>query len=115
MMTADAPARPANPGVTQADRPATVSVSPAASADGDRESPRRRETMRVQRFPENPIIRPHMDGRMGDNINGPSLIRVPNWVERPLGPAIYREDGRTYLLYSVAGEYGIAIAELLDA
>jgi hypothetical protein len=30
-------------------------------------------------------------------------------------PAIYREGGRTYLLYSVAGEHGIAIAELLDA
>ena len=41
--------------------------------------------MQVRRFPENPIIRPHMDGRMGDNINGPSLIRVPAWVERPLG------------------------------
>ena len=22
---------------------------------------------------------------MGDNINGPSLIRVPDWVEQPLG------------------------------
>jgi hypothetical protein len=41
--------------------------------------------MRVERFAENPIIRPNMDGRMGDNINGPSLIRVPDWVERPLG------------------------------
>jgi hypothetical protein len=29
-------------------------------------------------------------------------------------PAIYQEDGRTYLLYSVAGEHGIAIAELLE-
>ena len=28
-------------------------------------------------------------------------------------PAIYEEDGRIYLLYSVAGECGIAIAELL--
>jgi len=28
-------------------------------------------------------------------------------------PAVYREGGRTYLLYSVAGESGIAIAELL--
>lgn len=27
-----------------------------------------------------PIIRPHMDGRMGDNINGPSLIRMPDWA-----------------------------------
>jgi hypothetical protein len=29
-------------------------------------------------------------------------------------PAVYREGERTYLLYSVAGEYGIAIAELLE-
>ncbi len=41
--------------------------------------------MRVQRFATNPIVRPHMDGRMGDNINGPSLIRVPGWVRNPLG------------------------------
>jgi hypothetical protein len=41
--------------------------------------------MRIERFTTNPIVRPHMDGRMGDNINGPSLIRVPEWVERPLG------------------------------
>ena len=41
--------------------------------------------MQVRRFAENPIIRPHMDQRMGDNINGPSLIRVPDWIERPLG------------------------------
>ncbi|MBM4184866.1 MAG: hypothetical protein FJ207_11740 [Gemmatimonadetes bacterium] len=31
------------------------------------------------------IITPDMDGRMGGNIAGPSLIRVPDWVERPLG------------------------------
>lgn len=41
--------------------------------------------MQVRRFPENPIVRPHMDPRMGDNINGPSLIRVPDWIEQPLG------------------------------
>ena len=28
-------------------------------------------------------------------------------------PAIYQEDGRTYLLYTIAGEQGIAIAELI--
>jgi hypothetical protein len=27
-------------------------------------------------------------------------------------PAIFEEDGRTYLLYAVAGESGIAIAEI---
>jgi hypothetical protein len=41
--------------------------------------------MRVIRFPNNPIIRPHMDGRMGANINGASLIRVPEWIPNPLG------------------------------
>src|SRR5262245_46433162 len=41
--------------------------------------------MHIRRFPNNPVIRPNMDDRMGYNINGPSLIRVPGWVERPLG------------------------------
>jgi hypothetical protein len=38
------------------------------------------------RVPQNPIIRPEMLGSgLGENINGPSLIRVPEWVEQPLG------------------------------
>lgn len=37
------------------------------------------------RLGDGPIIMPHMDARMGDNINGPSLIRVPAWLPRPLG------------------------------
>lgn len=41
--------------------------------------------MKVHRFSNNPIIYPNMDDRMGDNINGPSLIRVPEWVQNPLG------------------------------
>ncbi|HOX36698.1 MAG TPA: hypothetical protein PL033_01810 [Candidatus Brocadiia bacterium] len=41
--------------------------------------------MRVERLQGNPIIAPDMDARMGDNINGPSLIKVPAWVEKPLG------------------------------
>ena len=40
---------------------------------------------KIERFADNPIIGPHMDGRMGDNINGPSLIRIPDWVDDPLG------------------------------
>ncbi len=31
------------------------------------------------------LIRPHIDGRMGANVQGPSIIRVPDWVENPLG------------------------------
>jgi hypothetical protein len=106
--------------------------------------------MHTYRFPDNPIITPHMDSRMGANINGPSLIRVPGWLQwqttapvmllqpetpwegadLPLAPserglilerarqlrdpAIFEEDDRVYLLYAVAGEHGIAIAEIKE-
>lgn len=40
---------------------------------------------RVIRATHNPIIRPHMDDRMGANVQGPSLIRVPDWLPNPLG------------------------------
>lgn len=37
---------------------------------------------------------------------------APGRVHQLRDPGILEEDGKTYLLYSVAGEYGIAIAEL---
>ena len=42
-------------------------------------------TPKVERLRNNPIIHPNMDDRMGDNINGPSLIQVPDWVRDRLG------------------------------
>lgn len=39
----------------------------------------------VQRIGDGPIITPNMDDRMGDNVNGPSLIKVPDWLPNPLG------------------------------
>lgn len=39
----------------------------------------------VQRIGDGPIIRPNMDRRMGSNVNGPSLIKVPDWISSPLG------------------------------
>lgn len=41
--------------------------------------------MKAERFPNNPIIHPGLDESIGTNINGPSLIRVPDWLENPLG------------------------------
>jgi hypothetical protein len=41
--------------------------------------------MNIRRFISNPIIHPGMDEHIGDNINGPSLIRLPEWVSNPLG------------------------------
>ena len=40
--------------------------------------------MKLEPLVDKPII--HVsDGDLGGNVNGPSLIRVPDWVERPLG------------------------------
>lgn len=42
--------------------------------------------MNVERLTSNPIVSvdPAEPG-IGDNVNGPSLIRVPDWIESPLG------------------------------
>lgn len=48
----------------------------------------------------------------------PVRISIPGSVHEPVhelrDPCVYEEAGHTYLLYSVAGESGIAIAELTD-
>lgn len=44
----------------------------------------------ARRLNHQPIIEPDMDARMGDNINGPSLIKAPSWLPDALG---------RYLLY----------------
>ena len=49
-------------------------------------------TLRAERITATPIVRPHMDDRMGDNIGTPSVIRVPEWLPNPLG--------RYYLYFS---------------
>ena len=41
--------------------------------------------MRVIRLIDAPIITPELHPSIGDNIQGPSLIRVPDWVTNPLG------------------------------
>ncbi len=41
--------------------------------------------MQVKRFPANPIITPDLDASIGANINGPSLLRAPEWLPNPLG------------------------------
>jgi hypothetical protein len=37
------------------------------------------------RFSKNPLITQQMSPTLGDDINGPSVIRVPEWVAHPLG------------------------------
>ena len=62
--------------------------------------------MRVERFPGNPIIKPDMQGRTGSNINGPSLLRVPDWLERPLGKyyLYFAHHRGTFIRLAYAGQ-----------
>ena len=39
----------------------------------------------IRRLLDEPLISGDMDARMGSNVNGPSLIRAPDWIETPLG------------------------------
>ena len=39
----------------------------------------------IRRLLDHPIISQQMSPSLGNNINGPSLIRVPDWVPNPLG------------------------------
>ena len=62
------------------------------------------QTIRIERLVDSPIIRPAMDGTMGSNIAGPSLIRVPDWIDSPLGRYyLYFADHRgTYIRMAYA-------------
>jgi hypothetical protein len=66
-----------------------------------------------QSSPPLTVLKPALD------YEGASLPIEPSergWAPEPVhqlrDPAIYQQDGRTYLLYSVAGERGIAIAQI---
>ncbi len=41
--------------------------------------------IRVERLLDQPIITPDLHPSIGVNVQGPSLIRVPDWAEEPLG------------------------------
>lgn len=60
----------------------------------------------ITRLGDGPIIVPDMDLRMGSNIQGPSLIRVPPWIENPLGKYyLYFADHRgSYIRLAYADE-----------
>ena len=42
-------------------------------------------SVNVKRFKNNPIIYPELDSSIGSNITESSLIRVPSWIDNPLG------------------------------
>ena len=43
------------------------------------------DRLKITRLTDNPIIYPDLHPSLGGNINGPSLIEVPEWLANPLG------------------------------
>ena len=39
----------------------------------------------ARRLPQNPLVTIKSSPSLGDNVNGPSIVRVPDWVDRPRG------------------------------
>ncbi len=64
--------------------------------------------MRVTRLIEAPIITPDLHPSIGENIQGPSLIRVPDWVKDPLGAYyLYFADHKgSYIRLAYADDLG---------
>jgi len=62
----------------------------------------RRLDLGVDRFDGNPLVTPDSDDRIGTNINGPSVVRAPDWLDDPLG--------RYYLYFAHHGGQYIRLA-----
>src|SRR4051812_26900705 len=41
--------------------------------------------IKATRLTQNPLITLRSSASLGDNINGPAVVRAPSWVEPPLG------------------------------
>lgn len=61
-------------------------------------------SVQAERLGDQPIITPNMDGRMGSNINGPALVRMPDWAAGRLGTYhLYFSDHKgTYIRLAFA-------------
>src|SRR5512136_199163 len=57
----------------------------AAVAGASAPPPNAIESISVRRCDANPLIEFKTSTSLGDNINGPSVIRVPSWIKKPLG------------------------------
>ena len=49
------------------------------------DAPGQRPSVTAVRLAQNPLITVDSSPSLGDNVNGPSVIRVPAWIPHPLG------------------------------
>ena len=57
----------------------------AAMAAADPSAQDRPARVTARRLPQNPLVTITSSPSLGDNVNGPSIIRVPDWIDQPLG------------------------------
>jgi hypothetical protein len=57
----------------------------AAISVGDPSAADRPAAVTARRLTQNPLITIASSRSLGDNVNGPSIVRVPDWIEHPLG------------------------------
>src|SRR5262245_49188806 len=43
------------------------------------------QEVKVTRLAQNPLITVDTSRSLGGNVNGPTVIRVPEWIDKPLG------------------------------
>lgn len=60
--------------------------------------------IQIVRFEENPLLTPETAEEIGTNINGPSVIQVPEWIPNPLGTyyLYFANHGGTYIRLAYA-------------
>jgi hypothetical protein len=51
----------------------------------NRSAPQAATRVTARRLAQNPLITTRSSASLGDNINGPTVIRVPPWIKQPLG------------------------------
>ena len=83
--------------------PADLAAQPTAPGLAAQADP---TTVRVERLLTAPIITPDLHPSIGENIQGPSVIRVPDWVQNPLGAYyLYFADHKgTYIRLAYADD-----------
>jgi hypothetical protein len=63
----------------------SVPAWPATEGDAPGPPPNAIASIRARRCASNPLIDFTTSPSLGNNINGPSVIRAPSWIEKPLG------------------------------
>lgn len=62
-----------------------LAMLPAANAAAETQAAPQSQCVTATRLLDQPVIHPALDASITDNIQGPSLIKVPDWVEGRLG------------------------------